>query len=274
MLPDQGSTLPVEPGTTEGERSMRTEGERSMRSVILSTILAAVAVFALACGQESTSTPQEISGNVSQDTFPGPVTAVRVVSGTAVVNEAQVDASDAFTLVVPPGKGYRIEFLGDSNSAGLVFPRSAGGIETKFDVAASQSPFDMGAVRYIGDPMTRNYLYSNLQDENGDGECGQEGEFEGENEDVCVDDEAEDEACEEDEDGEEDDDDIECEDGVDSNTGLPCENDDDGEVEDELSSDAAVAERNLPSSVGCEDEDDDDVECEQEGEHEGENEGC
>ena len=251
-----------------------------MRIVTLSTVFAAAAIFALGCDLAPTSTPQAISGVVSQDTFPAPVTTVRVVSGTAVVNEAQVDANNAFTLIVPPGKGYQIEFVSSASGAGLVFPRAAGGVEVKFDVKASQSPFDMGAVRYIGDPASGSFQFASDQDQDGDVECEQEGENEGENEGVCVDDDAENEACEDDEedgDDEGDTDDIECEDGVDPNTGLPCEDDDDGEVEDgedEMPSDAAVAERNLPSSVGCEDEDDDDVECEQEGENEGDNEGC
>jgi hypothetical protein len=250
-----------------------------MRNVIRITVFLTMAAMLFGCDMPPTESTQVISGVVAQDTFPSPVTEVRVVSGTTVVNEAQVDVNNAFTLIVPPGKGYQIEFLSSTNGAGLVFPRSAGSVETKFDVAASQSPFDMGAVRYIGDPSARNFLFANLQDENGDAECGQEGEFEGENEDVCVDDDAENEACEDD-----DDDDGECEqEGENEGENEGCDDDgddDDGEVEDDddgvLPSEAAVADKNLPSSLGCgeDDEDDDDVECEQEGEHEGENEGC
>ncbi|HUT78089.1 MAG TPA: hypothetical protein VM285_10405 [Polyangia bacterium] len=289
-----------------------------MRSAIRITVFLTMAAMFFGCDMPPTEPIQVISGIIAQDTFPSPVTTVRVVSAGNVVTEAAVGSQGGFVFALPVGKNYSIEFASGSHQPGLVFPRKAGGIDATFDIADSQAAFDMGAVRYIGDPSALGFKYvtdynegegdnDNVECEDGidlatglpcvdddaedeacededdddDDECEQEGENEGENE-GCDDDgdNDDDDGDNDDDDGDNDDgdnDDVECEDGVDLATGLPCEDDDDGEVEDDddgdLPSEAAVADKNLPSSLGC-GEDDDDDECEQEGEHEGENEGC
>jgi hypothetical protein len=282
-----------------------------MRSILMTIALVAATAFVLGCDLAPTSTPQMINGVVSQGTFPAPVTSVRVVSTAKVVYEAQVDVHGAFSLIVPTGTAYEIELLSGSDSAGLVFPRAAGGIDAAFDVAASQAPFDVGAVRYIGDPSALGFKYvqSQVDGETDTDNVECEDGIDPATGEVCVDDQEEDNACDDgdhhgdgdgdgdgdtdadgdadadsdadtdddadadsDGDGDTDTDDVECEDGVDPATGLPCEDGvDDGEtVQNDLPTAAALAEHNLPSSVGCGD-DGENNDNEQQGENEGEN---
>jgi hypothetical protein len=178
-----------------------------MRKAICITAIFTMAAMVFGCDMPPTEPTQVISGVVAQDTFPSPVTTVRVVSAGNVVTEAAVGSQGGFVFALPVGKGYSIEFVSGSRRPGLVFPRKAGGIDATFDIADSQSAFDMGTVRYIGDPSALGFKYvtdyDNDEGDNDDVEC--EDGIDLETGLPCVDDNAEDEACED------DDDDDECE---------------------------------------------------------------
>ena len=245
----------------------------------------ALAASATACN----SPDQVVAGQLAVNSFPAPVTSVRVVQNGRTVVEQSVSADGRFSVSVPPGAGYRIEFAAAAGAPALVFPRRAGAVDSTFRVQRGGAPFDLGMVHYIGDPAGQTYSYGPGVDsgDTDDVEC--EDGIDPATGDVCVDDDDDEGASCEADDGDDDDvecedgvdantglpcddgdddaadtdaDDVECEDGVDANTGLPCDDDDDGELPDE----AAIADHNLPSSVGCGEEDDDDdddnVECE------------
>lgn len=176
------------------------------------TITRVSLLLGLAAGCSSSPASQTITGTVEQAAFPSHVDAVQVLQGTAVVASATVAADGTFALTVPPGSGYRIAL----SSAGLVFPRATGTIDTSFAIAAGTQPFALGTVRYVGDATKHAHAQ--------DGEC-EDGVDQNGN--VCVDDPTDQGTA--------------CEDG--SNDG---ETNDDGSTQD-----AAVADHNLPSSLGC-----------------------
>ena len=187
---------------------------------------------------------------------------MRVVGDAGVVTRSALDKNGAFALTVPKGRGYRLVFATDGD-VGVVFPRSSGALQSSFDVLAAGPTFDLGAVRYIGDPAAASYTFysTSSASEEADGECEDGVDSMGA---VCVDDDDDEGAsCEAEED-----------DGIDSATGLECDGGpaantdtdesegDEAEDEASLPAEAAVAEHNLPSALGCESEDGDDVNCE------------
>lgn len=266
---------------------------------------------ALASACASQGAPQVVTGNAQVATFPNGVSRVRALRAGEVVAEAVVGAGGAFSLTIPVGVQTNIDFVSRPGPVGLVFPRSTGTIEVSFDVRGGGSPFDLGAVRYVGDPTGHTYHYGPTpaggggDGSAGDGESG-DGGGDGECEDgidpstgaVCVDDEGDGgDSCEGDDGGEGD---HECEDGIDPATGAECDGgpaangdggegggsddgsagegdgsgSDDGEAGDGgdgggddgedgdggLPGEAAVADHNMPSAIGCGDDgaDDDD----------------
>ena len=237
-------------------------------------IMAAVAV-----GGCSSSPPGEqvVSGRAALTSFPTPVSDVQVVRGSQVVTRSAVGSDGSFSLTIPVGTGYELVFAG-SNHVPLVFPRSTGGIDRRFDIRAGGKAFDLGAVRYVGDPSAQTFAFNHVgstsqaltdpaaaDDDNVECEDGIDANTGA----LCVDDDDEEGAgvCEGSE--EADDDNVECEDGIDPATGLECDGGpaansgaEDGEVEDEASSEAAVADHNLPAAMGCDEEDGDNHECE------------
>lgn len=214
-------------------------------------ILFALGFVAVGCSSPAGS--QTISGRVAQSTFASPVDTVTVVKGGTGVLEAPVAADGSFTVIVPAGSGYRIELSSAATRAGLVSPRSSGAIDVTFAVRGSGAPFDLGMVRYVGDPAGTIFKQTGGTGGDGDGEC--EDGIDPATHAVCVDDDEEDggscSADEGDGDGEEADD---GEDGT-----------DDGETDDDGPAVAAVADHNLPSAIGCDDDH------ENEGEEEGDN---
>lgn len=181
-----------------------------------------------ACTSTSSTTPQTITGTVDQTTFASPVDRVRVLQGTTEVASASVGADGAFAIAIPAGTGYRIELT----NASLVFPRATGTIDTSFAIVNGTRPFSLGTVRYVGDAKTHAY-----HQDSSDGEC-EDGIDESGN--VCVDDPSDQGAA--------------CEDGT--NDG---ETNDDGSNDGETTDDggtsqSAVADHNIPSSLGCDDQ--------------------
>ncbi|PKN47771.1 MAG: hypothetical protein CVU59_01660 [Deltaproteobacteria bacterium HGW-Deltaproteobacteria-17] len=221
---------------------------------------------------------QTIEGQIDVYSFVDAPTTVEVLRAGKVVSSTPIATDGRFTLYVSPGKGYSIQFKSPGSTVGLVFPRSTGAIDTRFDLLGRTAPFHLGKVVFIGDPTANSYLFKSsgagVLKINGDNE--NEGDYECEDGidpatgAVCVDDEDDEGAmCENDDENEgenvnnQDGDDINCEDGIDPATGLECDGgpdangqDDDGDNEDgELPAQAAAAEHNLPASVGCQDED-------------------
>ncbi|MEZ4224741.1 MAG: hypothetical protein R3B13_27565 [Polyangiaceae bacterium] len=226
--------------------------------------------LAAALGGCSSSPPDEqvIAGRASLVSFPAPLTEVQAVRPSGIIARSKIGTDGSFELTVPPGAGYQLVFVGASNVP-LVFPRSTGGVDTRFDIRAGGKAFDLGAVRYIGDPGTRAYVFGGVSPTPRTLAGSTAGANDVECEDgtdtntgaVCVDDEDEEGAgvCE---DGEGDG--VDCVDGIDPATGLECDggpaaNANDGAeasgAEAETPTEAAVADHNLPAAMGCEEDD-------------------
>ncbi len=250
-------------------------------------IASAVALALPACNSDaSTRTGQlALSGTVDSASFGGSVDAVRALQGGKVVAETTLKSDGSFAMTVPQGNGYHIDFTYSGKSAGLIFPRQAGSVEHLFNVTGDGT-FDLGAVRHIGDPSAQNFQFRTataaLESADAEGENVEcEDGIDATTGAVCVDDDNEDTQCgNEGDDGESNDDEndgVDCEDGIDSATGAECdggpsanqddgeeadsqekdgETDDDAETDADGPTDAAVADHNLPGSLGCAAEDD------------------
>jgi hypothetical protein len=219
--------------------------------------------MAAACGSGSSgATPQVVSGKAALSTFPQGVDTVRAVRSGQVIATAPVASDGSFAIQIPAGTGYRIELAAGASRAGLVFPRKAGTVDKTFNVRSSGAPFDLGAVRYVGDPTSHTYAFgassaaAAVGCENGvDPATGA----------VCVDDAEGGGSC-----TATDADSVQCENGIDPVTGAPCDGGPDANPNDGSNSettdgnetsgtedtagapaDAAVADKNLPSAVGC-----------------------
>ena len=139
----------------------------------------------------------------------------------------------------------------------LVFPRAAAPLGWTFDVRGGGAGFDVGTVRYLGDPVGRSYTFVTRQKQTVSADAAAPGDDDCEDGKsiktgaTCVDDDDDDdkgkEAC--DDDDEKDDDD--CVGGVTPKTGAPC-------TPAPAPGAAAVADHNLPPVMGtCADDDDD-----------------
>lgn len=199
-------------------------------------ILAATSLtIALAACSTSGSDPQIITGRVDRASFPAPVDQViAVANGKTVATAALGDQGD-FTLALPANASYRIELTSASQRTGLVAPRATGAIDTTFTVTGSAAPFDLGTVRWIGAATSVTYHY---ESGDGDGEC--EDGMDTQTGQPCVDDNSM--SCGDD-------------DGESSDDGEAEDGDGDGETNDDGPTDSAIADHNLPSSIGCEGED-------------------
>jgi hypothetical protein len=245
-------------------------------------VLAALELVAgTAC--QSEPGPHVVSGTLALSTFPVPP-ELAYASQDQLTEASQrrfsiwtrIDADGTFSLTIPPGKSYRIQFATAAGRPVLVFPRRAGAIEATFDVRGGGTPFDLGNVRYVGDPLSSAYAFLTMPGDPADSdnvEC--EDGIDLATGAVCVDDDDEEGAgvCDEED---EDDVDEQCEDGIDPATGGPCAGDsgEDGECVDgidlatgapcidtdfeEVPTDAAVADHNLPPAIGCADDEEED----------------
>ncbi len=237
-----------------------------------------VAFGLMACSGAMYERPvQTIEGQVDVFSFVDAPTAVEVLRAGKVVSSTPIAADGRFSLYVSPGNGYSIQFKSAQSTVGLVFPRSAGKIDTRFDLLGRTAPFNLGKIVFIGDPTANSYLFKSsgagvlkINDPSGEDveyEC--EDGIDPATGAVCVDDEDDEGAvCENNDENEgenandQDGDDVNCEDGIDPATGLECDGgpdantqDDDGDGEDgALPAEAAAAEHNLPATVGCQDD--------------------
>ncbi len=253
-----------------------------MKKIIVVSLLAVSLIVVAACGAPGTGV-QVFSGVAALQTFPDPPTAVRAVSSGKLISETPIAADGSFSLSLQPGLKYRIEFTGGAVSPVLVMPRSSGRVDTLISVRGSTAPFNLGTVRYIGDPSTAAFHYTTRSaGDSADGDAVQnecENGVDPNTGAVCVDDNDEQGAgecgAEEDAAGSDaDTDQVECQDGIDPATGLECDGgpaansqDSEGEkaqedAESESTSEAAVADHNPPATVGCPDQDNDNHECE------------
>lgn len=255
----------------------------------LSMVMGSLLALALGGCTGGVGAEQALLGRADLSTFPGSVTEVSVLRGNDVVATAPLGPDGSFRLDVPVGTGYRLQLHG-ANVSTLVFPRAAGAIDSRFDLRSAGPAFDLGTLRWVGDPTMRTYAFissaapgapgapADVECENGLDPSGA----------ACIDDDADDASgtCEADDDTEVDDDaevdddgetaddagadpdSVDCEDGIDPASGLECDggpraNTDDGSeagAPEEASEtrDAVVADHNLPSVMGCSEDDEDD----------------
>ena len=205
-----------------------------------------VVLLPLALGAAcSKSKIQPVSGQLSLSSFGAPVTTVRATRpGLTQPVDATVAADGTFTLPLRKGRQYQIEFLNSAGQPSLVMPRKAGSLDWRFDVRGGGPRFDMGVVRYVGNPAQIAVAFKAAQTSTGGAPAG-------------------------------DPDTVECEDGKDPNTGAVCADDNSGDQgnneqcgnnEDPPAggtpatppTSAAVADKNLPPAIGgCDDEGDD-----------------
>jgi len=212
----------------------------------------------------SQPSPQRLAGRIDRTTFPDVITTAQAVRDGRVVASSPVAADGSFSLTIPVGSKYRIAFASATGQPGLVFPRSLGTLDVTFAIRGGGAPFDLGMVRYVGDPTTQTYAYHPTA-AGDDGECEDGVDPTGA---FCVDDDDEDGVGSCESDGE----DVNCEDGIDPATGAECDggpaaNSDDGTEkdgvadgetnDDQVPSEAAVADHNLPATIGCREESDD-----------------
>jgi hypothetical protein len=207
----------------------------------------------------SSAPPQVVTGRVDNTTFPYAVDTVSAVRVGKTVVSAPIAADGSFSIAIPAGSRYRLEFAATGGRAGLVFPRTLGTLDTTFDVRGHQAAFDLGAVRFVGDPASHTYKTVAAPADGADGEC--ENGIDPSTGAVCVDDEEDGGSCEASDGG------IDCQDGIDPATGQECDggpaaNQDDGteadgeDPTDDAPTEGAVADKNLPSAIGCGDEED------------------
>lgn len=129
------------------------------------TTLPGLALVLSACSESK----QPVTGTVAQESFSSPITTVSAsrTDGTSI--DATVAADGSFTLNLPKGTGYRLDFANASGATTLVFPRSGGETQWRFDVASAGSAFDIGAVRQVGDPSKLNVTFAHAKvKKNGD----------------------------------------------------------------------------------------------------------
>jgi len=236
----------------------------------MSRIILAVVVGAALGGCTSVG-PQVVSGVVELGSFHEAPSSVRVTRAGQIVVESAIDLEGRFSLTIPPGQAYRIELYAPSATPGLVFPRKVGGVDASFTVRGGTTPFDLGMVRYVGDPTARTYAFITTTPTPGvalstvaSGDC--EGGMDQSSRAVCVDDDDDEGATVCEEEGDDDGEDHQCEDGIDPATGAECDGgpaaNADGSgadgADEALPGDAAVADHNLPAEIGCGDDDEED----------------
>jgi hypothetical protein len=127
--------------------------------------LPGLALFFAACSEGK----QPVSGTVAQESFSSPITTVTASRTDATSTSASVAADGTFTLNLPKGSGYRLDFASAAGDTTLVFPRSGGAVEWRFDVTSTGSTFDLGTVRQVGDPRKLNVTFAHTKMKHGDG---------------------------------------------------------------------------------------------------------
>ena len=95
---------------------------------------------------------QVVRGRVDVSTFPAAATRIELSQAGIIVQSVALAIDGTFLLEVPFGQNYSLHVTGDDSRVTLVFPRSSGDLDTTFDVLAGGSDFEMGAIRYVGDP--------------------------------------------------------------------------------------------------------------------------
>lgn len=220
----------------------------------MNTNLLKLAILPALLAACSSGPPQVVTGRVASATFPYPVDTVSAVRAGRTVVVAPVASDGSFSIAIPSGSRYRLEFAATTGRAGLVFPRTLGTLDATFDVRGHQAAFDLGAVRFVGDPASHTYKTGPAPAGGADGEC--ENGIDPSTGAVCVDDEGDGGSCEASDGG------VDCQDGIDPATGQECDGgpaaNQDGGTEadgedptDDGPSEGAVADRNLPSTIGC-----------------------
>jgi hypothetical protein len=217
--------------------------------------LALVALLELGgCYQSTPSHEMTLMGRVDRATFPYDVSRVQLRDGAGDVSSVTIGDDATFRLTLAEGTRVRLAFEAPTGAhATLVYPRREGRLESWLDVQHAGGWFDLGRVRYLGDPadVDLSAVFGEADTESngcgGDDE-GDDGEWD---------------------DHEGDDQDGECVDAA----GTACSGTDDGDgtdgwdAEDDFEGDAAIAEHDVPRGGVCGPDDGDD------GEHDGEEDG-
>lgn len=194
---------------------------------------------------------QTITGKVAQPTFGTAVDRVSVLRSGTVVSEAPVAADGSFKVVVPAGSKNHMQFSSSAQRIGLIAPRATGTFDLTFDVRGAGTAFDLGNVRYVAQPMTHTYHYGTSGD--GDGETNDDQCEDGVDPTgaVCVDDNEgqQGQSCDS------GDGDGETADGATDQSDGDGETNDDGGETDTMEA-AAIADRNIPAQLGCDDQSD------------------
>jgi hypothetical protein len=220
-------------------------GGPAMPKIRVKSLLLLPLLVATACANSDGRQPgtQPVVGKLVQQSFAGPVTSVRAQRAGAPAIVASVAPDGGFTLVLGAGRGYHIDFLRAGAGARLVLPRQAGALAWSFDVRGGGASFDLGAVRYLGSPTGQTFAFTPATTVRTAALASAASEM----------------------------DSVACEDGKDA-SGAVCVDDQEGEQDkcgegstgaggsafqteaDDSAPEAAVAEHNVPSAIGCADE--------------------
>lgn len=154
-------------------------------------VAALIALAATAACSGDGPDRQIVTGTLALSGFPARVTAVRAHGQDGANVRVPVGEDGRFTLALPRGRNYRIDFSAGDRAARLVFPRKTGSLDMTFDVRGVGPALDLGAVRYLGDPDRRRFVFAKQAEAPAKG-CAAIGETKegGEVEEICVDDPA------------------------------------------------------------------------------------
>ncbi|GEM_PF-1651798 len=232
-----------------------------MKSLRLVVAVGIISILLVAGCSGTPPREQAIKGQAALTTFPVAPSQVQALMGDKVIAKADIATDGTFTLLLAPGNSYRLEFLNVDGRVAMVFPRPTGKIDTSFDIRGVTKPFDLGKVRYVGDPSAKTYIFnstssslseSTSKDTDTDKvEENCEDGIDPKTGAICVNNQDDKESA--------DNDTVECENGIDPATGSECEggpaaNPDDGTKEDATKDDgalpsmaAAVPTNNIPA---------------------------
>jgi hypothetical protein len=82
-------------------------------------------------------------------TFPARPTALDAVDERGVHVRSMLDTNAGFSLVLTKGHTYRLSVVGGSSSLPVVFPRTAGTLDSTFRISGGGAVVDLGKVRYL-----------------------------------------------------------------------------------------------------------------------------
>ncbi len=220
-----------------------------MSWVMRSFLILSSCTLLFACGDNVGV--QQISGRLDQSTFVRPMDSVVLIGSRGVISETPIGAGGDFFVQAPAGGRYRIVFgASGASRSKLVFPRAGGIVDKTFRVHRSMGSIDLGAVRYVGDPTLKPFVFTCTGETDPNGMCVDD---DGAGQGGATDAEGDNQQCGDHQDGQDGENtDGENTDGENTNDGETAddmENDDAG-----LDNEASVGQTNIESDVGCHDD--------------------